>query len=159
MKKPTPHFKDYTFEEWQKLPFETKRDIWNNYWNPYQPEIGKSTREAILERFKLNYPKLMEHVIDFGFEYFGWNVGCIYVIVPRSSIRKSLLRFTLTKASCISELMRKLFLWIGVMVAQRQNLTQKSFPDRSKFLCSGLDSFRLISMAWCLFSGLEFCVL
>jgi hypothetical protein len=87
MKKPTPHFKDYTFEEWQKLPFETKRDIWNNYWNPYQPEIGKSTREAILERFKLNYPKLMEHVIDFGFEYFGWNVGCIYVIVPRSSIK------------------------------------------------------------------------
>ena len=87
MKKSTPHFKEYSFDEWQRLPVEIKRDIWNQYWNPYQPDIGKSTREAILENFKLSYPELIEKSIGFGFDYFGWGVGCIYVVVPKSSIR------------------------------------------------------------------------
>ena len=62
-----------------------KREIWNHYWNPYQPEIGKSTRDAILENFKLCYPELVEKALGFG--YFGWDVGCIYVVVPKSSTR------------------------------------------------------------------------
>ncbi len=87
MKKPSSHFKDYSFEEWQELPFEIKRDIWNNYWNPYKPEIGTATRNAILESFKQCYPELVEKALGFGFGYFGWYVGCIYIVVSKSSIR------------------------------------------------------------------------
>ncbi len=87
MKKSSWYFKDYSFEEWQKLPFEVKRDIWNHYWNPYKPEIGKATRDVILERFKQCYPKLIEKALGFGFDYFGWGVGCIYIVVPKPSIR------------------------------------------------------------------------
>jgi hypothetical protein len=87
MKESTPHFRDYSFDEWQELPFEIKRDIWNNYWNPYRSEVGKSTRDAILEKFRLSYPELMEQAIGFGFDYFGWELGCIYVVVPKPSIK------------------------------------------------------------------------
>jgi hypothetical protein len=82
-----PHHRDYTFTEWQALPYEIKRDIWKNYWNPYKPEIGQSTRDAIIDEFKRSYPELVKKSFAIGYDYFGWMVGCIYIVVPKSSIR------------------------------------------------------------------------
>lgn len=88
MKKKEPsHFRDYSFDEWENLPFEIKRDIWNNYWNPYKPEIGKITREALLDEFRRRYLSLAKKAVDIGYDYFGWNVGAIYVVVQESSMQ------------------------------------------------------------------------
>ena len=82
-----PHHRDYTFAEWEALPYEIKRDIWNNYWNPYKPEIGQSTRDVIIDEFKRTYPELAQTSLAIGYGYFGWGVGCVYILVPKSSIR------------------------------------------------------------------------
>ncbi len=37
--------KDLSFTEWQNLSYSDKREIWNNYWNPYAPEIGLQTKK------------------------------------------------------------------------------------------------------------------
>ena len=87
MAKLTSYHKEYSFDEWEKLPFEIKRDIWNNYWNPYKPEVGHLTRNEIIAEFKRAYPEIREKAVAIGYGYFGWDVGCIYVVVPKSSIR------------------------------------------------------------------------
>jgi hypothetical protein len=87
MKKLTSYHREYSFEEWQNLPFEIKRDIWNNYWNPYEPEVGQLTRTAIIAEFKRVYTEIGEKAVAIGYGYFGWEVGCIYVVVRKSSIR------------------------------------------------------------------------
>src|SRR5262245_21682914 len=87
MKSLASYHKEYSFEEWQNLPSEIKRDIWNNYWNPYKPEAGQLTRNAIIAEFKRAYPEISEKVVTIGYGYFGWEVGCIYVVVPKPSIR------------------------------------------------------------------------
>ncbi|MBT3313897.1 MAG: hypothetical protein HN390_04715 [Anaerolineae bacterium] len=88
MKRKEPnHHKDYSFAEWENLPFKTKRDIWNNYWNPYQPDKGKRTRDAILNEFKRQHLPLVQKAVVIDYGYFGWGVGGISVIMPESSIR------------------------------------------------------------------------
>src|SRR5215204_1310336 len=87
MAKVISHRKEYSFEEWNKLPFETKRDIWNHYWNPYNPKIGQQTRDAIIAEFKRIYSDVTDKAFAIGYGYFGWDVGCIYIVVPNSSIR------------------------------------------------------------------------
>ena len=87
MSKLTSYHKDYSFEEWNGLPFEIKRDISNHYWNPYNPKIGQLTREAIIAEFKGFYSDITDKAIAIGYGYFGWDVGCIYVILPSSSTR------------------------------------------------------------------------
>jgi len=87
MRKTMSHFRDYSFSEWQQLPYELKRDIWNHHWDKYDPQIGKPTKDAILTQFRVTYPKITEAALEIGFGYFGWDVGCIYVVVPDSSIR------------------------------------------------------------------------
>ena len=52
------HFRDYTFEEWKALSYEIKRDIWNHYWDPFHPNIGKATRKIIINEFKKAYPEI-----------------------------------------------------------------------------------------------------
>jgi hypothetical protein len=79
--------KEFTFTEWQNLPFEAKRDIWNNYWNQYEPNAGQQTRIAIITEFRQTYPEIAKDAIAIGYGYFGWGVGCIYVIVSNSSAK------------------------------------------------------------------------
>jgi hypothetical protein len=81
------YFKEHSFDEWQELSFDQKRDIWNHYWNPHKPIIGKQTRDAIINEFKKEYPGLVEGAISIGYGYFGWGVGSLFIIVPKSSIR------------------------------------------------------------------------
>lgn len=81
-----PPREDFTFEEWQSLSLDAKGAVFKT-WDPYHPEIGKATRDAILEAFKLQYSDLSKQSLAVGYNYFGWWVGCIYVIVPKSSIR------------------------------------------------------------------------
>jgi hypothetical protein len=77
---------DYSFNQWQALSSDARRDVINS-WDPYHPEIGKSTRDAILEAFRLEYPELSKISLGIGYSYFGWMVGCIYIVVPKSSIK------------------------------------------------------------------------
>lgn len=82
----TDYQREYTFEEWQRLPLETKRTIWNQYWTPSAPEIGQATRQAILNQFCRRYPAIDENAIEINCGHFGHYVFCIYVIVSDSSI-------------------------------------------------------------------------
>ncbi len=79
--------RDYTFDEWDMLSSENKREIWNHYWQPYEPSIGKITRDAIIREFKNQHPNIAEKAIEIGYRYFGWYVGCIYVVVESANIR------------------------------------------------------------------------
>lgn len=78
--------KDFTFGEWETLSPKAKSDICNT-WSPYHPEIGELTRNAIINEFKRLYPELAKQSLEIGYAYFGWMVGCIYIIVPNSSIK------------------------------------------------------------------------
>ncbi len=80
-------FKEYTFEEWNNLSYENKREIWNHYWNPFKPEIGIKTRQSIINSFKSNYPDISKQSFEIGFGYFGWYDGMIYVIIEKPSLR------------------------------------------------------------------------
>ena len=79
--------RDYTFKEWNDLPFDVKCDIWNQYWNPYKPEIGKSTRDAIVTEFRERHPALADLALDVGCGFFGHYVVCLFVIVTDGSIK------------------------------------------------------------------------
>ncbi|TNE70446.1 hypothetical protein EP331_12150 [bacterium] len=79
-----PITKELTFEEWNDLSFESKRDIWNHHWNPYQPEIGKITKRAIVERFVNDLKVDFEQI---GIGSFGWTVYMLFVIVKDSKTR------------------------------------------------------------------------
>jgi len=76
--------RDFSFEEWSELSFEDKREVWNHYWNPYEPEKGKSTRHAIINAFCKAYPEIVSSALEIGYGYFGWYVGSIYVIIDGS---------------------------------------------------------------------------
>ena len=73
-----------TFDEWNNLSFESKRDIWNHHWNPYEPEIGKNTKQAIVEQFANDLKADLEQV---GIGSFGWTVYMLFVIVKDSKMR------------------------------------------------------------------------
>jgi hypothetical protein len=79
MKKTDLH-RDFTFQEWSGLSFEDKREIWNHYWNPYEPDKGKATRKAIINAFCKANPDIANSALEIGYGYFGWYVGCIYLI-------------------------------------------------------------------------------
>lgn len=82
--KRTDLFREYTFSEWDSLRFEDKREIWNHFWNPYEREKGKATREAIIGEFRNQFSEISESAISIGYGYFGWEVGCIYVVTQNS---------------------------------------------------------------------------
>ena len=42
-------YKEYSFDEWASLSEDIRRDIINNFWTPFDPNIGKETRSLILE--------------------------------------------------------------------------------------------------------------
>lgn len=46
-----PHYKEYNFTDWTNLSEDIKRYIQNHYWTPFEPEIGKMTRNMILTEF------------------------------------------------------------------------------------------------------------
>lgn len=73
--------RDFSFPEWCALSFEDKRTIWNHHWNPFEPEIGRPTREAIVNAFRTAHPATSKAARAIGFGYFGHYVGCLYVIV------------------------------------------------------------------------------
>jgi hypothetical protein len=79
-----PITKELTFEEWNDLSFESKRDIWNHHWNPYEPKIGEKTKRAIVEKFANDLNVEFEQI---GIGTFGWTVYMLFVIVNDSKIR------------------------------------------------------------------------
>ncbi|MCH2231335.1 MAG: hypothetical protein MK105_13420 [Crocinitomicaceae bacterium] len=79
-----PITKELTFEEWNDLSFESKRDIWNHHWNPYEPKIGEKTKRAIVEKFA---DDLKEDFEQIGIGSFGWTVYMLFVIVKDSKVR------------------------------------------------------------------------
>jgi hypothetical protein len=46
------YYKEYSFDEWASLSEDIRRDIINNFWTPFDPNIGKETRSLILEELK-----------------------------------------------------------------------------------------------------------
>jgi len=85
MKSPiNPITKELTFEEWNDLSFESKRDIWNHHWNPYEPKIGEKTKQAIVEKFAEDLNVEFKQI---GIGSFGWTVYMLFVIVEDSKVR------------------------------------------------------------------------
>jgi hypothetical protein len=76
--------KDIGFKDWQKLTFSDKREIWNHYWNPYEPEVGLRTKQEIVENF-ISSTKI--DGLQFGIGNFGWGVYMLFVIVDNSKIK------------------------------------------------------------------------
>jgi hypothetical protein len=76
--------RELTFAEWYNLSIESKRDIWNHYWNPYEPEIGKKTKQVIVEQFANDLNTDFEQI---GIGSFGWSVYMLYVVVKDSKTR------------------------------------------------------------------------
>ena len=76
-----PITKELTFDEWNGLSFESKREIWNHHWTPHEPEIGKNTKQSIVERFANELKVDFEQV---GIGAFGWTVYMLFVIVKDS---------------------------------------------------------------------------
>ena len=79
-----PITKELTFDEWNDLSFESKRDIWNHHWNPYEPKIGEKTKLAIVEKFTNDLNEDFEQI---GIGSFGWTVYMLFVIVKDSKVR------------------------------------------------------------------------
>ncbi len=108
-------FKEYTFEEWNKLSFENKRVIWNHYGNPWEVEKGIKTRQNILQSFKTFYPDISKQAIEIGYGYFGWEEGMIYVIIdkPSQRIPKNFADISINKGILISRINSKeiIFSW------------------------------------------------
>lgn len=96
--------RDFTYEEWSMLSFEDKQEIWNHYWNPYEPDKGKSTRRAIIDAFCKTNPNLARSALEIGYGYFGWYVPCIYVITNRSvKVPKQFSDLLINKGTIISK--------------------------------------------------------
>jgi hypothetical protein len=77
-------FREYEFEEWLSLSNDDQIEIINKYWNPYEPEIGKKTRNEIIYNFK----KSLEADLRFcEFRYFGFYASALFVI-PKDSETK-----------------------------------------------------------------------
>ena len=91
--------RDFSFPEWCALSFEDKRTIWNHHWNPFEPEIGKSTREAIVDAFRSTHHDIDKVARAIGFRYFGHYVGCLYVIVDsgKTNVPKNFADITVNK--------------------------------------------------------------
>jgi hypothetical protein len=79
-----PITRELTFDEWNDLSFESKSDIWNHHWNAYEPEIGKKTKQAIVERFANDLKTDYEQI---GIGSFGWTVCMLFVVVKDSKMR------------------------------------------------------------------------
>ena len=78
---------DYTFEEWSALAYDAKRQIWHHYWNPYEPEIGASTRKAIEKAFAVAHPDLASQALDISCGYFDKEGWVLCVVVKDKKIR------------------------------------------------------------------------
>lgn len=79
-----PITRELTFDEWEDLSYESKRDIWNHHWNPYELKYGKETRISIVNAFADNLKIEFQQI---GIGYFGWGVWMLFVIVDNSRIR------------------------------------------------------------------------
>ncbi|NVO10273.1 MAG: hypothetical protein HXX16_09960 [Bacteroidales bacterium] len=75
--------KNISFSEWQELTFSDKREIWNHYWNPYEPEIGFRTKKEIVDNF---IKSININALQYGIGNFGWGVYELFIIVEDSSI-------------------------------------------------------------------------
>lgn len=75
---------DITFLEWDALPISEKREIWNHYWNPYEPQIGAFTKSEIVDNLTKSIPI---NALQCGIRSFGWGVYMLFVIVDNSKIR------------------------------------------------------------------------
>jgi hypothetical protein len=75
---------DYTFEEWMNLPQAEKNQIVHHYWDPYNPAVGRKTKEKILHAF---IKSIKAKPIQYGIKTFGWGDYNIFVIVKESKDR------------------------------------------------------------------------
>lgn len=74
----------FIFSEWEKLTPDEKEYIINNYWNPYEPQIGISTKYEIINSF---IKSIHINSLQYGIRSFGWGVYLLFVIVENSKIR------------------------------------------------------------------------
>lgn len=79
--------RDFSFQEWDALSYEEKRDVWNQYWSQYNRELGRKTRNEIVSEFRKQYPKLSEAAIDIGIGWFGFGVCCLFIVLQNSKIK------------------------------------------------------------------------
>ncbi len=61
-----PHYKEYNFLDWINLSEDIRSDIQNNYWTPFDKQIGEQTRNEILNEFQKTIDK------DYKFCEFGY---------------------------------------------------------------------------------------
>ena len=78
------HYKDYNFTDWINLSEDLRRDIQNHYWTPFEPEIGKKTRNLILEEFIKTIGKDF-FLCEFGY-FAHYIIGIKYI--PNDSKKK-----------------------------------------------------------------------
>ncbi len=79
--------RDFMFSEWDALSFEEKREIWNHYWDPLDPNVGKKTRAEIISKFKLEYQDISDQALGISYGYFGFYTGAIAVIMKDGKVR------------------------------------------------------------------------
>jgi hypothetical protein len=78
------YYKEYNFIDWTNLSADIRRDIQNNYWTPFEPNIGENTRKLILDEF---IRSIGDEFYLCEFEYFShYLIGIKYI--PKVSRRK-----------------------------------------------------------------------
>ena len=96
-------YKDYSFQEWVELSFDEQRDIVNNYWNPFKPEIGAETKNNLLNAFK---DSINDDLIYYQIRYFGFYTDAIFVIPknPNTRLPSSFHGLTINKGKIIEKI-------------------------------------------------------
>ena len=77
-------YHEYDLGQWQKLDEGIRIKIINQYWDPYNPQIGQRTKREILDAF-IDETRVSAH--QYGIRSFGWTVYMLYVVVDTSGIR------------------------------------------------------------------------
>lgn len=78
------YYKEYSFTDWINLPLDIRINIQNNYWTPFEPNIGENTRKLILDEF---IRSIGDEFYLCEFRYFShYVIGIKYI--PKVSRRK-----------------------------------------------------------------------
>lgn len=75
---------DYKFEDWETLPLDKKREVWNHYWNPYEPNIGFLTKKEIVDNF---IKSIKIEALQYGIGSFGFGTYMLFIILGDSKIQ------------------------------------------------------------------------
>ncbi|RAR48052.1 hypothetical protein [Flavobacterium lacus] len=78
------YYKEYNFIDWTNLYVDIRRDIQNNCWTPFEPNIGENTRKLILDEFIRSIGDEF-YVCEFGY-FSHYVIGIKYI--PKDSKKK-----------------------------------------------------------------------